>query len=334
MLCPDFTDEKGCFIMITKAIEKIYRKMVYTRADDNGCVVYFTAEDFEGLRCEEYSFPSSLGHTLAGAFYYYEDYDESRLIIFEHGMGSGHTGYMTEIERLCREGYRVFAYDHTGCMKSGGNGTNGFAQSLRDLDDAVKALKADEKYASLALSVIGHSWGGFSTLNISALHPDIERCVAMSGFIAVGQILKGFFRGPLSPFCKKILALEKEANPDYVKYSAVDTLKSTETKVLVIHSDDDKTVSAKLSFDLLEKELSGKENIRFLRLTGKNHNPNYTEDAVRYKDKFFAEYQKALRKKTLMTEEDKKAFKAKYDWKRMTAQDEKVWKEILDFLKA
>ncbi len=320
--------------MITKFIEKIYRKMVYTRADDNGCVVYFTSEDFEGLHCEEYHFSSSLGHTLAGAFYYYDGFDKDRLIIFEHGMGSGHTGYMTEIEKLCRAGYRVFTYDHTGCMKSGGESTNGFAQSLRDLDDAVKVLKADEKYAALPISVIGHSWGGFSTLNISALHPDVEKAVAMSGFVAVPLILKGFFKGILSPFYKKILALEEKSNPDYIRYSALETLKNTKTEMLIIHSDDDKTVSAKNNFDLLEKEFSGKDNIKFLRLTGKNHNPNYTEDAVKYKDKFFAEYQKTLKKKALVTEEDKKAFKAKYDWKRMTAQDEKVWKEILDFLNA
>ncbi len=319
--------------MITKFIEKIYRSMVYNRADDNGCVFYFTADSFEGLHREEYSFPSSLGHTLAGAFYYYDGFNENRLIIFEHGMGSGHTGYMTEIERLCREGYRVFAYDHTGCMNSGGESTNGFVQSLRDLDDAVKALKADEKYSSLPISVIGHSWGGFSTMNISALHPDIEKCVAMSGFISAEQILKGFFKGILSPFYKKILALESESNPNYIRYNALETLKNTKTKMLIIHSDDDKTVSAANNFDLLEKELSARENISFLRLNGKNHNPNYTDDAVKYKDKFFAEYQKALKKKALVTEEDKKAFKAKYDWKRMTAQDENVWKVITEFLK-
>lgn len=319
--------------MIGKFVEKIYRNMVYSRADDKGCVVYFTAEDFEGLACEEYLFSSSLGHTLAGAFYYYEGYDEGRLIIFEHGMGSGHTGYMTEIERLCRAGYRVFAYDHTGCMKSGGADTNGFAQSLRDLDDAVKALKADGKYASLDLSVIGHSWGGFSALNISALHSDIKKVVAMSGFISVHLILKGFFKGILSPFYKKILALEARSNPDYVSYNALATLRTADTEMLIIHSDDDKTVSPELSFDLLQQSLSDRPNIKFLRLTGKNHNPNYTEDAVKYKDKFFAEYQRALKRKALETDEARKAFRAKYDWRRMTAQDETVWAEILNFLK-
>ena len=174
--------------MLQKFVEKMYRGRVYTRADDNGCVFYFSKEDFPGLKGEEFVFSSSLGHRLAGSFYYYEGFDEERLIMFEHGMGSGHRGYMTEIERLCRGGYRVFSYDHTGCMRSGGETTNGFAQSLRDLDDAVKALKADERYKNLRLSVVGHSWGGFSALNSTAIHPGIEKVVAMSGFVSVAGI--------------------------------------------------------------------------------------------------------------------------------------------------
>lgn len=319
--------------MFSKFVEKIYRSQVYQRADDTGCVFYFTKDNFEGLKGEEFTFYSSLGHKLEGCFYYYDGFNEERLIIFEHGMGSGHTGYMTEIERLCRAGYRVFSYDHTGCMKSGGETTNGFAQSLRDLDDAVKAIKADERYKDLALSVMGHSWGGFSSLNISAIHPEIEKIVAMSGFVCVEEIVKSFFKGILSPFGKRIIEIEKSSNPEYIKYNAVNSLRNTKSRVLVIHSDDDKTVLKENSIDILERELKGRENISFLRLSGKNHNPNYTKDAVEYKDKFFADFQKALKKKVLSSNEAKKAFKENYDWKRMTAQDEEVWEKVLEFLK-
>lgn len=319
--------------MLTKAIEKIYRSKVYARADGDEAVFYFSKDNFEGLNAENFFFSSSLGHKMSGCFYSYEGFDEKRLIIFEHGMGSGHTGYMKEIEMLCREGYRVFSYDHTGCMNSEGETTNGFAQSLRDLDDAIKALKSDSRYKDLSLSVVGHSWGGFSSLNISALHPEIEKIVAMAGFVSVERIVGGFFSGILSPFGKKIMETEKASNPEYVKYDALETLKSTESEVLVIHSLDDKTVSAEKNFKVLQDGLKDKENISFLSLDGKNHNPNYTEDAVKYKDNFFAEYTKALKKKKLVTSEAKKAFRESYDWERMTAQDEKVWAEIFDFLR-
>ena len=71
---------------------------------------------------------------------------------------------------------------------------------------------------------------------------------------------------------------------------------------------------------------------RVRKLQGKAHNPNYTEEAVKYKDAFFAAYQKALKKKQFKTEADKQAFKAGYDWNKMTGQDMKVWKMIFEVL--
>lgn len=81
---------------------------------------------------------------------------------------------MKEIERLCRAGYAVLSYDHTGCMESGGTSPKGLAQSLCDLNDCIKAIKADTRFLGIDISVVGHSWGAFSTLNITSLHPEIS----------------------------------------------------------------------------------------------------------------------------------------------------------------
>ena len=314
--------------MIYEKIYSVYRNMVYNRADDNGCVFYFSADDFEGLNAEPYTFNSTDGHELKGAFYFYNGFDENRIVIFEHGMGSGHTGYMKEIEILARQGYKVFSYDHTGCMQSGSDTTGGFVQSLKDLNDALNSLKGDEKYKNLDFSVVGHSWGAFSTMNICALHPDISHIVAMSGFIGVKEVLNQF----LGPFAKKVYAEEEKANPGFIGFNAVNSLSQSKVKALIITSDDDRTINCKKHFDVLEKALAGQKNITFLKVTGKNHNPNYTEDAVKYKDVFFKEYTKVMKKKLLNTKEEKEKFKSSYDWNRMTAQDEKVWKIILEHL--
>ncbi|MBQ4591032.1 MAG: hypothetical protein IJB20_03275, partial [Clostridia bacterium] len=95
---------------------------------------------------------------------------------------------------------------------------------------------------------------------------------------------------------------------------------------------DDKVVSAAHHFDVLREKLAGRENVRFLLVNGKGHNPNYTEDAVRYKDTFFAELQRNLKKKALVTDEQKKAFVARFDWNRMTAQDPGLWNAVFTFL--
>ena len=82
---------------------------------------------------------------------------------------------------------------------------------------------------------------------------------------------------------------------------------------------------------MLKSGLEGKENIKFMLVTNKGHNPNYTSDAVKYLGEFGKARAKLARNKKA-TAADKAAFVASYDWKRMTAQDEEVWKAIFDHL--
>ena len=179
---------------------------------------------------------------------------------------------------------------------------------------------------------MGHSWGSFSTMNIVSLHPEITHVVSMSGFVSVKRMLEQTFAGILKGAVKTMYGLEKKANPDFVDFDAVQSLKNTSAKVLLIASSDDKIVKKEFHFDVLQKELREKENISFLLTEGKGHNPSYTCDAVQYKDAFFAEFQKAVKKKQLETAQQQKEFMARYDWHRMTEQDEAVWQLILQTL--
>ncbi len=315
-------------MIFEKKIIKIYENMMLKRCDDNGSVFYFSWEDFPGLEREEYVFRSSKGHRLQGYIYSYADARENHLVIFEHGMGGGHTAYMKEIERLCMGGYSVFAYDHTGCMESGGENTGGLAQSLCDLNDLMNSLKSDGKYKGYKFSVVGHSWGGFSSMNISSFHPDFSHIVVLSGFVSVEKMINSFFSGILKPYRKSIMALEEKSNPDFVKSDGIKALQNTDAEVLLIYSDNDTLCKKEVHFDELKAELDGKQNISFLLETNKGHNPNFTEDAVKYKDEFFALLTKKTKKKELETEEQKASFRKSFDWHRMTTQDERVWKEI------
>ncbi len=319
-------------MLFEKTMEKIYRGKVHTRTEFSDCVKYFTHGDFAGLRACEYDIKASAGHTLKGCFYSYESPIADRLVIFEHGMGGGHISYMREIEMLASRGYLVFAYDHTGCARSGGESINGFAQSLCDLNDVVGALLSDENYKNADISVIGHSWGGFSALNIGALYPELSHIVALSGYASVRSILRQQIPAPISGFFDRAMQIELEANPIFAHFCAKNSLKKTKARVLVIHSDDDKTVSFERNFKFLEKNLADRENIEFLAVTGKDHNPTYTDDAVKYKDAFFAELSRLLRRRKLKTPEDKAAFVASYDWMRMTEQDPEIWEAIFNFL--
>ena len=308
----------------------MYKGMMHSRCDDTETVYYFSADDFPGLKYESYAFRASAGHTLSGYIYQYEGADQSRLIVFDHGFGGGHRAYMKEIEKLASHGYRVLSYDHTGCMESGGDSPRGLAQSLCDLNDCIASIKADSRFTGVDVSVMGHSWGAFSTLNITALHPEISHIVAMCGFVSVEEMVNTFFSGLLKGYRKAVMALERESNPVFVKYNAKESLSASDTKALLIYSEDDAMCRRK-HYDILKEGLKAKENVRFILTKGKGHNPNYTEDAVRYLGEFSGKRAKLLKKKRL-TDEEKASFVNSFDWNRMTVQDDEIWKEIFTHL--
>ena len=314
-------------------IEKLYRSNLYIRNDNPNGIFYFSAADFPGLEANEFDFKSQMGHDLKGYFYHYPNPIPGRLVVFDHGMGNGHRAYLREIEQLARAGFLVYSYDHTGCMRSGGESTNGFAQSLKDLDDCITTLKKEPALSDRSICVMGHSWGGFSTMNIAALHPEITHVVSMSGFVSVRLMLEQIMPGLLKGARKVLYELEKRSSPDYVDFDAVQTLRETKAKVLLIASSNDAVVKKACHFDILHEALAGQENICFFVTEGKGHNPSYTCDAVNYKDDFFAQFQKLVKKKKLETPAQQQAFMSAFDWKRMTEQDEAVWTAIITHLK-
>ena len=322
-------------MFISRQIEKIYKNTLFCRRDDDGTLFYFSLEDFAGLRRTPYSFKTKKGHTLNGYFYHYGEYSsygKERLIVFDHGMGVGHRAYMKEIEMLARHGYLVYSYDHTGCTESEGEHIMGLSGSLADLDSCITSLKSEKGFSGNAISVVGHSWGAFSTLNILAYHPDIRSIVAMSGFVSLKDMQKQVIPSILSPFRPYLYKIEKETNPDYADSSAIDVLSATETDALIIHSLDDDSVSATRHFCKLKDALSDKPNVSFITLTDRGHNPNYTAEAVKYKAEFFTAHKKRIKKNLHKDKEAQKIFLSSYDWNKITEQDEEIWNKIYEFL--
>jgi pimeloyl-ACP methyl ester carboxylesterase len=218
-------------------------------------------------------------------------------------------------------------------MASGGAHIGGFAQSLAELDDCIRKLKGEERLKDRTLSVVGHSWGGFSTMNIGAIHPEITHIVSMSGFVSVERIVKQSL-GPLKAYAPAVVEAEQRQNPRHSRYNALESLEKTGAKVLLIYSEDDKTVLKRHHYDPLYMKFRDSDRVKFLLLNGKNHNPTYEAASVIYKDDFFAQFQKALKKKQLDTQADRVEFMERFDWWFMTNQDMNVWETVAAHLKS
>ena len=319
-------------MIFEKAILNAYKSNICIRQDGSPLLSYFSVADFQGLQRTPFNFEGNNGQKLQGYYYYYPSPKKDRLIIFDHGMGGGHDSYMKEIELIARRGYIVFSYDHTGCKESGGENSVGFAQSLCDLDHAINALRSAKEYADAKFTVIGHSWGGFASLNISALHPDIDSCVSLSGFIGVERMVEQFFSGILKLYRPSVLRLEREANPMYSLIDARKSLKDSSARILYIASDDDPVVKTEYHFNALRKALSDKKNFEFLLVHGKKHNPNYSSEAVIELGKMSAAMTEGIKKKSFETAEAADTFRNSWNWEKITEQDEELWEKIFDFI--
>ena len=309
-------------------ITNMYKSQLFSRQDDTNKAYYFSCDDFDGLNRTPYRFKSSKGHMLQGYFYSYENPIENRIIVFDHGFGEGHRAYIKEIEMLCRKGYLVFSYDHTGCMESEGENCGGLSQSLVDLNNCLTTLKKDEKYKHCTFAVMGHSWGGYSSLNISRLHSDLSHVIVLAGPISVKQMINYNFKGILSGYRSCIYELEKASNPQFIDYCATTSLKNTNAKVLAIYSDNDPLVNKEMHYD----ELTKLPNITCVLSKNKGHNPNYTENAVKLLTQYQKELQRKVKKNELETFAQKEEFIKSFDWNQMTEQDEEIWDMIYKHL--
>lgn len=318
-------------MIFEKKVLDTFSSTLLKRADDTGAVFYYSHEDFPELKSEPYSFIGNRGQRLNGAVIYYGE-KNGKTVIFEHGMGGGYRSYMKEIELIAAHGYTVITYDHTGCMTSEGEHIGGFSQSLADLDCLISSLSALDEYKNSEFYVVGHSWGAFSTLNISALHPSVKKIVAISGFISLKQILRQYLKGALRLYIPAIIREERKVNGKYADYNALSSLENSNVSALIIHSKDDPAVDYSKSFKKLEEKFGSNEQFSFLTLSGKAHNPNYTEDAVKYKDEFVAKLSAFYKSEDAKEAEMRARFKSQFDWERMTKQDDTVWQRIFYFL--
>ena len=312
-------------------VSLLYRRLYVHRYDDEGWLKYLTAEDFPGLKADPVSFDSD-GNTLRGFFYSYPDCRQDALIVFCHGIGGGHLSYTSEIAAICRAGYPVLAYDNTGCFSSDGKDIGCLSRSLADLDHAIRYLKAEgifQKYAHVY--VIGHSWGGFAAGNISLYHEDIRKIVVISGFLSVESILSGQLDSMKIPLrgliVSRIKAFERAHAPEYCAADMTDAVRRGTGEYFLAQSEDDAMVSYPRNIGRL-KELFPDQS--YLICSGRGHNPNYTRDAVDYMRSVFGAFER--NKKQYATPEQKKAYFADTDWRRITAQDPDFWSQVFAFL--
>ena len=314
--------------MLFSGIIKKKFDAVLGRYDGDPAQYYFKPEDFPELKNESYDISGDRNVTLKGFFYYYGELKPANLIIFDHGIGAGHHAYLREIDYLARSGFTVFSYDHTGCVSTGGPGIQGFAQGINDLDHIIRGLKQDPRFHDMKFKLIGHSWGGYSAMNVAALHPEVTHVVSLAGFLSAKALVEQYIPKMFLKYSGEVMERERQINPKYTDMDARDSMMKSKAALLHLQSRDDTMVKFELCYVPLSEALKDRADTTLVALDNKDHDPHHTEGAVALYNKM-KEDEKKMKPSSKQEQEN---FKKDHDWNAITEQDPLIWEQIINFL--
>ncbi len=174
-------------------------------------------------------------------FIYGED-NTNALVVFAHGIGSNHEGYLSTIIWLVDHGYRVFAPDLSGSGRSSG-ATTGLSQSAIDMDTVLSYIEADEELRKLPKVLMGHSWGSYGVGAVLNYGHDVKAVVNVAGYNDPVDMISFIFRlslGKLGNLTKPFLRLHHRIHFGKAGlYRVVDGINKANIPVLIVQGAED-----------------------------------------------------------------------------------------------
>lgn len=300
-----------------------YKTGLVRRFNKEVGIPYYSFSDFKDLKQEAKTYINSKGIEIHYFFYYYDNYKQDKTILFCPGIGPGHTSYLREIELLASHGYRVLTLDYTGCGESGGDILGSLNMPTLDTSELLNYLGFEHE-----IVVIGHSLGGYTSLNLVNIRDEIKKAVVISGFVSIKALVKAYVHSNL--VTNIVLKYEEKTVPEYFGVDNIEYLKNTKDKLFVIQSDDDTIVPYKVGLKLVEDAKN--PLIKTIKESGKKHNPNYSIEAVKYMNETFRNYYKLIRDKKIINDEDKINYFKDVSLDKLTEQDSKIFDQIFAFI--
>ena len=251
---------------------------------------------------EEVSFKS--GENNLTGYIYGVDNDKG-LIVFAHGIGTGHESYLGLITSLVDRGWSVFAYDATGSGHSEGEGTNGLAQSVIDLDKAFDLAETDPRLKDRTKYVLGHSWGGYASASVLNFDHDIKACVTLSGynspFEELAETCDGMY-GIAGKLLYPIIWLyNKTTFGKDSSWTAVDGINKSGIPVTVVHGTEDDIIAYDGAAIIAHKDDITNPNVKYVTFSEEGRNGHntyfYTNEYKKYLEKELDPAWKALQDK-------------------------------------
>jgi len=269
---------------------------------------------------QEVEFPSG-ELNLKGWIYGAENTD--RLLVFAHGISSGHEAYVNQLLWFADHGWCVFAYDAAGSGDSPGDSTKGLVQSAIDLDSALTYVEQDPALGKMPVYLLGHSWGGYAVGAVLNFDHNIRAAVSLSGYADPKEMLRrgtelAVGKAGAYAFYPFALIYHKLTFGSLSGLNAVDGINKANIPFLAMHGESDAFVGYDLGI-ISQKDRITNPQAEYLPITGEySHHNDYfhseecnREVAARITDNSLTQEQKlGLFSENYASDADKALFRA------------------------
>lgn len=264
------------------------------------------------------------GHNMAG--YSYLENTTDYLIVSVHGFRDYADYLMREDFFFVDHGYNVFSFDLSGCGNSEGY-TNGFSQSLIDLEGTLSFLNTDYRFKDYKKLLFGFSAGGYASLSVLSLTDEniLGSCAISSYYDAENLVYeKGFeYVNFLAFFGKPLVWIkEKRLFDDYLTIRATDAICNSNVPVFLAHGTKDTVIT----YNKLDTYSKIEESDRVFK-----YSKEATHSGILYSDRAL-EYQKEV-KATLgkLKGKEKEKYFNQIDDMLYSELNEELFERVLQF---
>ena len=225
--------------------------------------------------------------------YIFGEENTKGLLVFAHGINSGHESYMQEIVWFVDNGWRVFAYDATGSCTSEGRGTTGLIQSALDLHAALTYVESDETLKNLPKCLMGHSWGGYAVAAGLYFGHDVKASASVAGYSDAIQMMMRFAAATMGKATALLRPLAYVEHlilfGKYATLTAVDGINRANIPVMLIHGTADELVRYDITGIVAHKDEITNPNVIIYPMSDKGqdahssifHNAKSVEEIAR-----------------------------------------------------
>lgn len=191
------------FVYLSLSLIVIYimiKKMFGVRNGDpdNPCYVRF--EDYKD-ELQRVPFKTGYyGETIRGYVYSLIGLDKFKgFVVLSHGIASSHVQYLVDIYFLCKDGYKVLAYDQYGCGESDGKCIFSLANGIYVCENVLNDVIKNKLNEDLPIILYGHSWGGYSISGALKKYRNVKACVIRSTFYDPIKEIIGLMKSYIKP---------------------------------------------------------------------------------------------------------------------------------------